>query len=315
MRVFVAGASGAIGQYLVPQLVAHGHEVTALTRSARNGDRLRDLGATPVIADALDRADVTAAMRTARPDVVVHQMTSLARVKSLRRFDHEFALTNRLRTQGTDNLIAGARAAGAHRFIAQSFGNWNYERTGSLVKTEDDPLDPNPPANQVKTLEAIRHVEQATISAGDLAGLALRYGGFYGPGSNMALDGDIAAMVRKRKFPVVGDGGGLWSFIHLHDAAAATVAAVERGAPGVYNICDDEPVAVATWLPAFAEAIGAKPPRHVPVWLGRLAAGEVGVSMMTRIRGASNAKARQELDWKPRFATYREGFRTGLGDR
>ena len=208
MRVFVAGAAGAIGQHLVPQLVAHGHEVTALTRSAHNGDRLRDLGATPVIADALDRADVAAAMRTARPEVVVHQLTSLTRVKSLRRFDHEFALTNRLRTQGTDNLIAGARAAGAGRFIAQSFGNWNYERTGSLIKTEDDPLDPNPPANQVKTLEAIRHVERATVSSGDLAGLALRYGGFYGPGSNMALDGDIAAMVRKRKFPIIGDGSG-----------------------------------------------------------------------------------------------------------
>lgn len=315
MRVFVAGASGAIGRYLVPQLVAHGHEVTALTRSAHNGDRLRDLGATPVIADAFDRADLTSAMRTAQPEVVVHQLTSLTRVKSLRRFDREFAITNRLRTQGTDNLIAGARAAGARRFIAQSFGNWNYERTGSLIKTEDDPLDPNPPANQVKTLEAIRHVEQATIRAGDLEGLALRYGGFYGPGSNMALDGDVAAMVRKRKFPIVGDGGGMWSLIHLHDAAAATVAAIERGAPGVYNVCDDEPVAIATWLPAFADAIGAKPPRHVPVWLGRLAAGEVGVSMMTRIRGASNAKARQELDWKPRYANYLEGFRAGLGDR
>jgi nucleoside-diphosphate-sugar epimerase len=315
MRVFLAGATGAIGQHLVPLLVANGHEVAALTRSASKTEWLRNLGATPVIADALDPEDVSAAMRTARPEVVVHQLTSLTRMKSMRRFDREFALTNRLRTQGTDNLLVAARAAGARRFVAQSFGNWNYERIGSAIKTEEDPLDPNPPEDQRETLSAIRYLEQATLGARDLEGFALRYGGFYGPGSNMARDGDIATMVGKRKFPIVGDGGGMWSFIHLYDAATATVAAVERGAPGIYNVCDDEPVTIATWLPAFAQAIGAKPPRHVPVWLGRLAAGEVGVSMMTRIRGASNAKAKDVLDWKPRYATYREGFRTGLGER
>ena len=315
MRVFIAGATGAIGRHLVPQLIAHGHEVSALTRSARKGDSLRNAGAIPVLADVLERADVVSAVRAAKPEVVIHQLTSLTGLKNPRKFDREFAVTNRLRTEGIDNLLAAAQAAGVRRFIAQSFGNWNYERTGSAIKNESDPLDPHPPANMVQTLEAIRYLEKAVTGADGVEGLALRYGGFYGPGSGLALDGDTAAMVRKRKFPIVGAGGGLWSFIHLSDAAAATVAAVERGAPGVYNVCDDEPVEVATWLPEFAKAIGAKPPRHVPVWLGRLAVGEVGVSMMTRIRGASNAKARHELDWKPRFATYREGFHTGLGVR
>ena len=315
MRVFVAGASGAIGEYLVPRLVADGHDVIGMTRSAQRGERLRDYGAEIAVADALDRAAVIAAVRDAKPEVVIHQLTGLTGVTDYKHFDKSFALTNRLRTEGTDNLLAAARAAGARRFIAQSYGGWNYERVGGPVKNEQDPLDPNPPKNQMESMRAIRHLEQAVAAADDIEGLSLRYGGFYGPGSNLAPDGDIAGVVRKRQFPIVGDGGGIWSFIHLDDAAAATVAALDRGAPGIYNICDNEPVPIRTWLPEFAKLIGAKPPRHVPVWLGRMLAGEVVVSMMTQIRGASNAKARASLDWEPRYPTYREGFRSGLGER
>jgi len=312
MRIFVAGGTGALGQHLLPQLVAAGHDVTALTRSEAKSAAVRQAGAEAVVADALDRASVVAAVRAARPDVVIHQLTALSQIKSFRKFDQEFALTNRLRTEGTDNLLAGAQAAGARRFIAQSFAGWPLERAGSRVKTEEDPLDPNPPANQRRSFAAIQHLEQA-VGKADLEGIVLRYGGFYGPGSNMTGDGDIAQLVRKRRFPIVGDGQGVWSFCHLSDAAAATVAAVDHGAPGIYNVCDDEPVEIATWLPDFAQAIGAPAPRHVPTWLGRLLGGEIVVSVMTRVRGASNAKAKATLDWKPRFATYREGFRAGLG--
>src|SRR5882757_690890 len=312
MRIFVAGGTGALGQHLLPQLVAAGHDVTALTRSEAKSAAVRQAGAEAVVADALDRDSVVAAVRAARPDVVIHQLTALSRIKSFRKFDQEFALTNRLRTEGTDNLLAGAQAAGARRFIAQSFAGWPLERAGSRVKTEEDPLDPNPPANQRRSFAAIQHLEQA-VGKADLEGIVLRYGGFYGPGSNMTRDGDIAQLVRKRRLPIVDDGQGVWSFCHLFDAAAATVAAVDHGAPGIYNVCDDEPVEIATWLPDFAQAIGAPAPRHVPTWLGRLLGGEVVVSVMTRVRGASNAKARAALDWKPRFATYREGFRAGLG--
>jgi nucleoside-diphosphate-sugar epimerase len=314
MKVFVAGASGAVGARLVPLLLASGHQVTGSTRSPRKTGALRALGADPVVADGLDRAAVMRAVMRAEPDVIIHQMTGLAGVSSFRRFDDEFASTNRLRTEGTDHVLEAARAAGVRRVIAQSFGNWNYERTGSVAKREEDPFDPDPPANQVRSLAAIRHVEQAVTGADGIEGIALRYGMFYGPGTGFALDGDLAALVRKRQLPIVGDGAGVWSFVHVDDAAAATVAAIGRGAPGVYNIADDEPAPVAAWLPGFARALDAKPPRHVPVWLGRLATGEVGVSMMTRIRGASNAKAKRELGWQPRYATWREGFRAGLGD-
>jgi nucleoside-diphosphate-sugar epimerase len=313
MKVFVAGATGALGTRLVPVLAAGGHEVVAMTRSPHKEGLLRGMGARPVVADGLDRAAVMAAVTGSKPDVVVHEMTGLSEMTSLRNFDKEFALTNRLRTEGTDSLLEAARAVGTRRFVAQSFGNWDYERTGSGPKSEDDPLDPDPPANQRESLAAIRHVEEAVVGAG-IEGIALRYATFYGPGTGIAKDGNIAAMVRKRRFPIVGDGGGIWSFIHLDDAATATVAAIERGAPGIYNVADDEPVAVAEWLPELARVLGAKPPRRVPVWLGRLATGDVGVSMMTRIRGASNAKAKRELGWQPRYPTYREGFRTGLGD-
>lgn len=313
MKVFVAGASGAVGKSLTPQLIAAGHEVVAMTRSPKNAPQLHALGAKPVVADALDRSAVARVMCDARPEIVIHELTALTGVKDFAHFDDGFALTNRLRTEGADNLLAVARAAGARRFIAQSFGNWNYARTGSGPKSEEDPLDPCPPRNQSKSLEAIRYVESAVLGADGMEGIILRYGNLYGPGTSIAMDGDIAAMVRKRMFPVIGDGAGVWSFTHVDDAASATLAAIERGAPGVYNICDDEPAPVRVWLPAFAHEIGAPKPLHIPVWLGRLMVGEVGVSLMTQIRGASNAKAKRELGWTPGYATWRQGFKAGLG--
>jgi 2-alkyl-3-oxoalkanoate reductase len=311
MKVFLAGATGAVGKPLVPQLVASGHEVVAMTRTPAKAGALKAAGAEPVVADGLDRAAVTQAVMRAEPDAVIHQMTGLTGAGSFKKFDADFELTNQLRTEGIDILLAAAQAAGARRFLAQSYGNWNYERSGGPVKTEDDPLDPDPPPNQRRSMAAIRHLERAVAGAG---GIALRYGNFYGPGTGFALDGDLVGLARARKLPIVGDGAGVWSFIHVDDAATATVAALERGSPGVYNVADDEPAPVSVWLPELAEAIGAKPPRHLPTWVGRLAIGEVGLSMMNSIRGASNAKAKRELGWTPRYASWREGFRTGLGD-
>jgi nucleoside-diphosphate-sugar epimerase len=312
MKVFVAGASGAVGAQLVPLLVASGYEVVAMGRSAEKADWLRSVGAEPVVADGHDRDAVVRAVGRAEPQVVVHHMTALTGVKSFKRFDDEFALTNRLRNQGTDNLLEAARASGVSRFIAQSYGNWNYARTGTTIKREEDALDPDPPANQRRSLEAIRHLEAAVLGADGIEGIALRCGNFYGPGTGFALDGDLVELVRKRRLPIVGDGGGVWSFAHMDDVATATIAAIGNGAPGVYNIVDDDPAPVAVWLPELAHTLGAGPPRRVPVWVGRLVTGEVGVSMMTQIRGASNAKAKRELGWKPRWSSWREGFRTGL---
>ena len=305
MRVLVAGATGAIGRRLVPQLVERGHEVIGTSRSRENADGLRTLGAEPIVLDLLDPGAVRNAVAAARPDAIVHQATALAGLTDMKHFDRSFALTNRLRTEGTDALLAGAREAGVHRFVAQSFTGWPYAREGGPVKTEQDPLDPTPVATMRETLGAIRHVERLVTGAG---GLALRYGGFYGSPDDAQLE-----LVRKRRFPIVGDGGGIWSFVHLDDAAAATVLALERGAPGVYNIVDDEPAPVREWLPALAEAIGAKPPHRVPRWLARLLAGEAGVVLMTEIRGASNAKAKRELGWTLRYPSWREGFRTAYG--
>ena len=313
MKVFVAGATGAVGKFLVPQLVKGGYEVIALTRSPRHVEALRAAGAEPAVADALDRDAIVQAIQRARPEVIIHELTALTGVKNFKKFDEEFAMTNQLRTEGTDNLLAGARAAGTRRFIAQSFGNWDYARSGSGLKTEESALDPNPPEQQQKSLAAIRYLEAAVTGAEDIEGIALRYGNLYGPGTSIALDGDIVATVRKRGLPLVGDGAGVWSFIHAEDAASAAVAAIEHGAPGVYNVCDDEPAPVSVWLPELARAVGAKPPFRVPVWLARPLIGEVGVSMMTQIRGASNAKARRELGWQPRYKMWREGFRKGLG--
>src|SRR5215475_11145474 len=271
MRVFVAGAAGAIGQQLLPQLVAQGHQVTASTRSAAKAARLRELGAEPVVVDGLDAMAVGEAVARAEPEAVVHQMTSLAGGSDLRNFDKMFAVTNQLRTQGTDHLLAAAAAAGVRRFVAQSYTGWSNIREGGPVKTEDDPLDPNPPAEQRESLAAIRYVEQVVPAAAQMEGIVLRYGSFYGPGAS----DEFAAMISKRKVPMIGNGAGIWSFLHIRDAATATVAALERGTPGVYNVVDDETASVAEWLPYLAQAIGAKAPFRVPVWLGRLAAGDV----------------------------------------
>ena len=308
MRVFVAGAAGVIGQRLVPLLTAAGHEVTGTTRSAARETEIRRLGATPVVVDGLDAGAVLTAVGQARPEVIIHQMTSLSALKDFRNFDKGFAVTNQLRTAGTDNLLAAARAAGTGRLIAQSYTSWPYARTGGPVKTEDDPLDPNPAPEMRESLAAIRHLEEAVTGADWTEGIVLRYGGFYGPGTGLSPGGPEFEMVRKRKFPVVGNGAGVWSFVHIADAAEATVAAVEHGKRGIYNVVDDDPAAVAEWLPALAEAIGAPKPWHVPQLIGRMLAGEAAVVMMTDIRGASNAKAKRELGWEPRRPSWRAGF-------
>jgi 2-alkyl-3-oxoalkanoate reductase len=301
MRVFVAGATGAVGARLVPQLLERGHEVVGTSRSPDKADRLRAAGAEAVVLDVLDADAVRSAVATARPDAIVHEATALAGMTDVKHFDRSFEQTNRLRTDGTDALLAAARETGVRRFVAQSYAGWPYARGDGAVKTEDDPLDPTPVPAMRETLSAIRYLEKAVIAAG---GLALRYGGLYGSPDDAQLE-----LVRKRQLPIVGDGDGIWSFVHLDDAAAATVIALERGEPGVYNVVDDDPAPVREWLPALAEAIGAKPPRHVPRMLARLLAGESGVALMTEIRGASNAKAKRELGWTLRYPSWREGFR------
>jgi nucleoside-diphosphate-sugar epimerase len=310
MRIFLAGATGAIGTPLVPLLVSAGHDVTATTRSTTKAEALRAAGAEPVVLDALDRDAVVAAVTAAHPDVIVHQLTALTDLSSLRNPDRAFAMTNRLRTEGLDHLLAGARAAGGARVVAQSFAGWPTARTGGPVKTEDDPLDPDPVPSMRETHAAIRYVEDSMAKE---QGIALRYGGFYGPSTSLVPGGEQVEMVRKRRFPVVGDGAGVWSFVHVHDAATGTLAAIERGAPGIYNIVDDDPAPAREWLPALAAAAGAKPPRRVPRWLGRIAAGEAVVALMTDIRGASNAKAKRELGWTLAYPSWREGFPATLG--
>ncbi|HZD74277.1 MAG TPA: NAD(P)-dependent oxidoreductase [Actinomycetota bacterium] len=307
MRVFVAGAAGAIGRRLIPRLVAAGHQVAATTRTAAKSDDLRRLGAEPLVVDGLDRDAVTKAVAEQRPDAIVHQMTALAGKVDMRRFDRWFATTNRLRTAGTDILLAAARDAGVARLVAQSYTGWTNPCTGGPVKTERDGLEPRPPRMQRQSLAAIRHVEQV-VPAAPLEGIVLRYGNFYGPGASESM----VELIRKRRFPVVGDGAGVWSWTHVDDAATATVAALERGSRGVYNITDDDPAPVSEWLPYLAEAVGAKPPMRVPVWLGRLLAGEVTVRWSTRARGSSNEKAKRELGWQPKWSSWREGFRDGL---
>jgi 2-alkyl-3-oxoalkanoate reductase len=315
MKVFVAGATGALGKQLVPQLVARGHEVVGMTRTPAKQDLVRSLGARPVVADALDPDSVAQAVGEAEPEVIVHQLTALSGTLDMRHVDRWLAGTNRLRTEGTDHLLAAGRAVGARRFVAQSYAGWPFARTGGPVKTEADPLDPDPPEALREGLAAIRHLERAVTSIDWGAGVVLRYGGFYGPGTSVAADphAEMVEPIQKRKFPVIGDGGGIWSFVHIADAATATVAAIERGETGIYNVVDDEPAPVREWLPALASAVGAKPPRRVPRWLGRLAAGSTATVMMTEIRGASNEKAKRELGWQPRYASWREGFAAGLG--
>jgi 2-alkyl-3-oxoalkanoate reductase len=320
MKVFVAGATGVLGRALVPQLVARGHEVVGMTRSASKQDLVRSLGARPVVADALDPDAVAQAVASAEPEVIVHQLTALSGPMSVRDARHPerfrgAIMTNRLRTEATDHLLAAGRAVGARRFVAQSFGAFRFARTGGPVQTEADPLDPDSPAPPRAAQAAILYLEQAVTTIEWGVGLALRYGGFYGPGTAISLapDAQMAAPIRKRRFPIVGDGGGVWSLIHIEDAAAATAVAVDHGGPGIYNVVDDDPAPVREWLPVLASALDAKPPRRVPRWLGRLAAGETATVMMSDVRGASNAKAKRELGWQPRYASWRQGFAQGLG--
>jgi nucleoside-diphosphate-sugar epimerase len=314
MKVFIAGGTGAVGRRLVPLLVSAGHDVYATTRSARKVDEIRRLGAEPVVLDILDREAVEAAIFAARPEVVVHEATALSDIGDFRKIAQEFAPTDRLRTEGTDNLLAAAAAAGVRRVVAQSFTGWPYARVGGPIKTEDDPLDPNPPEAARGMLAAIRHVEDSVTGTPGIEGVALRYGGFYGPGTSITEGGAHLEAIRKRKFPIVGDGAGIWSFVHIDDAAAATKAAIESDVTGIFNIVDDEPAPVSEWLPYLAAVTGAKPPRHVPAWIGKIAAGELGLSMMTEARGASNEKAKRELGWELRYPSWRLGFEEGLVD-
>jgi nucleoside-diphosphate-sugar epimerase len=304
MHVFIAGGTGAIGTRLIPQLVERGHQVTATTRNPAKLSGLERLGAHAVVVDGLDGAGVGEAMASAEPDAVVHQMSSLAGKLDPKHFDRSFALTNRLRTEGLDHLVAAAQATGVQHIVAQSFTGWPNIRSGGWVKDEEDPLDPEPPEAQRKTLAAIRYLEE-TVQKED--GTVLRYGGFYGDTSDA-----IIPLVRKRQFPLVGGGTGYTSWVHLDDAASATVLALEQGTRGVFNIVDDEPAPASEWLPYLADCVGAKPPLRLPVWVARLAAGEVAVSMLTRTRGSSNARAKRELGWELRWPSWQQGFRHGL---
>jgi len=314
MKVFVAGATGALGKQLVPMLVANGHDVVGMTRTDAKRDQLRSLGAQPVVADALDADAVGRIVGETEPDVSVHQLTAIPPKINMRRFEREFALTNRLRTEGTDHLLSAGRAAGVKRFVAQSNASL-YARIGGPTKREDAPIDDDPPPEMRQGLAAIRHLEAAVTDARWTEGVVLRYGWFYGPGTSVALDplGSQVEMIRKRQMPVVGGGTAVWSFIHIEDAAAATLAAVEGGPAGTYNVVDDDPALVSEWVPELAAAVGAKRPRGVPRWVGRLAAGEWAAVAMTELRGASNDKAKRELGWQPRYPSWRQGFVKGLG--
>ena len=307
MRVFVAGASGAVGRRLVPMLVARGHQVTGTTSRFERAEAVGRLGATPVVVDGLDAVGIGEAVACAEPDAIIHEMTALSGPPDLKHFDRWFASTNRLRTEGTENLLDAAKARGVKRFVAQSFTGWSNIREGAWIKTEEDPLDPNPVKAQRETLAAIRFLERAVLDA-PLEGIVVRYGGLYGPGSSEML----VELLAKRMFPVIGDGAGFVSSTHIDDAASGTLAALERGRRGIYNIVDDEPAPAREFIPAIAEAVGAKRPLHVPAWLGRLVAGEVAVTMMTEARASSNARAKRELGWQPIWPSWRDGFRKGL---
>lgn len=308
MRIFLAGATGAIGRRLVPMLVSRGHQVVAATRSASKAEALRAQGAEPVVVDGLDKNAVIAAVTSARPEAIVHQMTALASMRSLKNFDDEFTLTNRLRTEGAEYLIEAARASGAAKLVVQSYTGWPNAQEGGRVKTEDDPLETDPPKTMSKSLAAIRRLESLVTHANGITGTVMRYGNFYGPGTAISSEGEIVKLVRRRQFPVMGDGAGVWSFISIDDAATATQMAIEGEAPGIYNIVDDDPAEVFVWLPELAKIVGAKPPRHIPAWLGRLLMGASGLSMMTTMRGSSNEKAKRVLGWRPAYASWRQGF-------
>lgn len=312
MHVFVAGATGAVGKRLVPALLKAGHRVTGMMRSAAKVDGLRSLGVQALVVDAFDRDAVMRAVTVAKPEAIVHQLTAIPNSVDFRRFGAAFALTNRLRTESLDHFMAAAKEAGVRRFIAQSFTGWPNERSGTEPKSEVDPLDPKPAPEFRTTLKAIQYLESAVLREPSLNAVALRYGFFYGPNTSLSSGGAIHQAVTARKLPVVGTGAGVWSFIHMDDVAAATVAALERGAPGIYNIVDDEPAPVSVWLPYLAQVLRAPAPLRVPVWVARLLIGTAGVSMMTDIRGSTNTKAKRELSWRPFYASWREGFREGL---
>jgi nucleoside-diphosphate-sugar epimerase len=305
MRVFVAGGTGVVGRRVVPQLVARGHQVTATTTSPAKLGLLEQLGADAVVMDGLDAVSVDKVVAEARPDAIVHQMTAIAGKPDMKHFDRWFATTNRLRTEGTDHLLAAAEATGVSNFVAQSYASWNGIRNGGWVKTEEDPLDLQKGTAAHAGMEAIRHLEDVVLKAG---GAALRYGWLYGPGASDTL----VELVRKRQFPLVGGGSGYTSWVHLDDAASATVLAVEQQAEGVFNVVDDEPAPASEWLPYLAACTGAKPPMRVPRWLARPLAGEVAVTIMTEGRGFSNAKARRELGWELLYPSWRKGFKDGL---
>jgi 2-alkyl-3-oxoalkanoate reductase len=308
MRILVAGATGALGRELLPHQVAAGHEVIGTTRSEAKLGLIRQLGAEAAVADGLDAEATRRAVRSAKPDVIVHEMTDLKGASDLRHFDQVFAVSNRLRMEGTDHLLAAARETGVRRFVAQSFCGWPYARVGGAVKSENDPLDPEPPQQLRGTLDAIRYVEKMVTQASDVGGIVLRYGAFYGPDTGL-FDAPFVEQVFRRRVPVIGTGNGWWSFVHIEDAAAATALAIDRGAArNIYNIVDDEPAPVREWLPALASMLGARPPRHVPAWLGRLAAGEHLVVLMTQARAGSNAKAKRDLGWRPTHPSWRQGF-------
>lgn len=307
MRVLVVGATGVIGRQLVPQLIAAGDQVSATTRSPAKADWLRAAGADPLVVDGLDARAVSDAASMAEPEVIVHEMTAIPARLNMRNFDKSFAGTNALRTVGVDNVLEAATKHGIRRVIVQSYAGWPNARSGGPVKTESDPLDADPPADQRASMAAIQHLERAVTSA-PLDGIALRYGSLYGPGASDMF----VSMLKRRMVPVIGHGAGIWSFLHVTDAASATVAAVHGGPTGVYNIVDDDPAAVAEWLPLVARAVGAPAPLRVPLWLGRLAAGPGGLSMMTQIRGSSNAKAKRDLGWRLEWPSWRHGFVAGL---
>jgi 2-alkyl-3-oxoalkanoate reductase len=314
MRIFVAGATGALGSRLVPLLISAGHSVVGLTRTAAKADAIRQTGAEAAVADALNRAAVVAAVASARPDVIVHEMTSLGAATDLRKFDQTFAATNRLRTEGVNNLLAAAKQAGTRRIVAQSFCGWPYAREGRPVKSEDDPLDRAPPRELRRTLEAIRFLENAVTQWPDIEGVVLRYGAFYGPGTGL-FDGPLIDQLRHRRVPLIGTADGWWSFLHIDDAAVATAIAIESAAPGIYNIVDDEPAPVREWLPALAAMLGARPPRRIPKWLARIVAGEHIVTLMTEARAGSNSKAKRELSWQLTHSSWRQGFAEVLSQR
>jgi nucleoside-diphosphate-sugar epimerase len=307
MRILVAGATGAVGRRLLPRLVSAGHSVVGLTRTREKAAVIRSFGAEPAVADALDAESVHAAVASARPDVIVHEMTELKGASDLRRFDRSFAGTNRLRTEATDLLLAAARDAGVKRMVTQSFCGWPYARTGGPIKSETDPLDPEPPRELRRSLDAIKYLEGAMTGSSVPEGIVLRYGTFYAADTGM-FDATLVEQIRHRRVPLIGSGDGWWSFVHVEDAAAATVLAVERGTAGVYNIVDDEPAPVRVWLPALAAMLGAKPPLHLPEWLARIVAGDHLVAMMTQARAGANAKAKRDLGWEPAHPSWRQGF-------